>query len=105
MAAPSCEPSPRRARIAPPSRCLDDTCRGRLERSGSAIQRLEEDLRSAFPRARLLRLDSDTMRRRDDYEAALRSFEAGAADIIHKDDVDSVNLSEALIRAYAPRGH
>ena len=30
---------------------------------------------------------------------------AGAADIIHKDDVDSVNLSEALIRAYAPRGH
>ena len=30
---------------------------------------------------------------------------AGAADIIHKDDVDSVNLSEALIRAYAPRSH
>jgi DNA-binding NarL/FixJ family response regulator len=29
---------------------------------------------------------------------------AGASDIIHKDDIDSVNVSEALIRAYAPRG-
>lgn len=29
---------------------------------------------------------------------------AGALEIIHKDDVDSVNVSEALIRAFTPRG-
>ena len=65
-----------------PVRCLDSTCPGRLERTGSAIQRLEEDLRVVLPRARLLRLDSDTMKRREDYRAALQSFEAGAADIL-----------------------
>jgi primosomal protein N' (replication factor Y) len=65
-----------------PPRCLDDTCRGRLERTGLAIQRLEENLRQELPAARLLRLDSDTMRRREDYEAALRRFEAGEADVM-----------------------
>ena len=69
-------------RSAIPSRCLDDTCGGRLERTGSAIQRLEEELRRDFPAARLLRLDSDTMRRRDDYRIALQCFEAGDADIL-----------------------
>ncbi len=63
-------------------RCLDDSCGGRLERTGLAIQRLEEELRRLFPEARLLRLDSDTMRRREDYRAALQGFEAGAADIM-----------------------
>lgn len=29
---------------------------------------------------------------------------AGAIEILHKDDVDSVNVSEALIRAFTPRG-
>lgn len=28
----------------------------------------------------------------------------GAFEIIHKDDVDSLNVSEALIRAFTPRG-
>lgn len=67
---------------AVPKRCLDSTCDGEIERMGLAIQRLEEDLRATLPSARLLRLDSDTMRRRDDYEAALRGFESGAADIL-----------------------
>lgn len=62
--------------------CLDDTCRGRLERTGLAIQRLEEELCERFPDARLLRLDSDTMRRREDYRAALQRFEARSADIL-----------------------
>ena len=69
-------------RTAVPARCLDNTCGGRLERTGLAIQRLEEDLRRLFPQARLLRLDSDTMRRREDYRAALDRFEAGDADIL-----------------------
>jgi primosomal protein N' (replication factor Y) len=70
------------ARTALPTRCLDSTCGGRLKQSGLAIQRLEEELRAAFPQARLLRLDSDTMRRREDYQAALRRFESGEADLL-----------------------
>lgn len=67
---------------AAPQRCLDDTCGGRLTRTGLAIQRLEEELRRVVPQARLLRLDSDTMRRREDYAQALGRFEAGEADIL-----------------------
>jgi len=65
-----------------PARCRDDTCGGRLERRGAGVQRLEDELRTAVPGLRLLRLDRDTMRRRSDYEAALRAFEEGAADVL-----------------------
>jgi len=65
-----------------PQKCLDRTCGGRIERVRLAIQRLEEELRRTFPTARLLRLDRDTMRHREDYAAALQSFEAGQADIM-----------------------
>lgn len=69
-------------RTPPPAHCLDSTCDGRLGQMGLAIQRLEEDLRALFPQARLLRLDSDTMRRREDYQTALGHFESGEADIL-----------------------
>jgi len=65
-----------------PARCLDDTCGGPLDRTGLAIQRLEQELRETFPQARWLRLDRDTMRRREDYQAALDGFESGQADIL-----------------------
>jgi primosomal protein N' (replication factor Y) len=65
-----------------PTECLDDTCRGPLQRAGLAIQRLEEELQRTVPGARLLRLDSDTMRRHADYRAALERFERGEADIL-----------------------
>ena len=66
----------------PPTRCLDDSCSGRLAYAGLGIQRLEQELRRLFPEARLQRLDSDTMRRREDYAAALRRFAAHEADIL-----------------------
>ncbi|HMQ16599.1 MAG TPA: primosomal protein N', partial [Phycisphaerae bacterium] len=69
-------------RMPAPERCLDDTCGGVLEQAGLAIQRLEEELHAVLPAARLLRLDSDTMRHRDDYAAALTRFERGDADIL-----------------------
>jgi len=65
-----------------PQTCLDNSCGGRLIRAGYAIERLERELRSRFPKARLQRLDSDTMRRRSDYEQALRRFERREADIL-----------------------
>lgn len=67
---------------AVPTKCLDASCGGLLRRLGAGIQRLEEEVRRALPQARLLRLDSDTMRRRRDYEEALRCFEAGDADVL-----------------------
>jgi primosomal protein N' (replication factor Y) len=69
-------------RKEPPPRCLDRQCDGHWQQTGLAIQRLEEDLHAAFPQAKLLRLDSDTMRRREDYQAALHRFENGEADIL-----------------------
>ncbi len=67
---------------AVPGRCLDDSCGGRLRRAGLGVQRLEQELERMFPTARLQRLDSDTMRRREDYAAALGRFAAGQADIL-----------------------
>lgn len=65
-----------------PQSCPDETCGGVVARVGQAIQRLEEELQRDFPKARLLRLDRDTMRHRDDYSEALARFEAGAADVL-----------------------
>jgi primosomal protein N' (replication factor Y) len=70
------------ARRPVPLHCLDDTCGGPLVRAGAAIQRLEEELARQFPAARVLRLDSDTMRKRSDYRDALERFEGGAADVL-----------------------
>lgn len=62
--------------------CPDIECAGPLRNAGMAIQRLEEELRQTYPAARLLRLDSDTMKRRSDYRAALDAFEARQADLL-----------------------
>lgn len=70
------------ARHPRPTQCLDSTCRGPLERSGLAIQKLEEEVHAAFPAARLVRLDRDTMRHREDYAAALGAFERREAEIL-----------------------
>lgn len=69
-------------RAAVPQHCLDDTCGGRLRRGGAGIQRLEQELRRLLPAARLQRLDSDTMRRREDYAEALRRFAERESDIL-----------------------
>jgi primosomal protein N' (replication factor Y) (superfamily II helicase) len=65
-----------------PAACPDTTCGAALEPGGLAIQRLEQDLHAAIPTARILRLDRDTMRRREDYAAALSRFERGDADVL-----------------------
>jgi primosomal protein N' (replication factor Y) len=62
--------------------CPDVECKGPLRSAGLAIQRLEEELHSAYPHANLLRLDRDTMKRRADYQAALDAFEARRADLM-----------------------
>ncbi len=65
-----------------PEHCPDPQCRGPLRQRGLAIQHLEEELHALVPRTRLLRLDSDTMKRQTDYEHALRDFAQGNADVL-----------------------
>jgi primosomal protein N' (replication factor Y) len=58
-------------------------CRGAfLEQSGFGTERLEADLRSAFPTARLARVDRDTIRRRGAIVDVLASVARGEVDIL-----------------------
>ncbi len=49
---------------------------------GMGTQKLEELTKEAFPDARVLRMDSDTTRRKGGHEAVLSSFARGDADIL-----------------------
>jgi primosomal protein N' (replication factor Y) len=71
-----------RRRVELPRVCPKMGCGGLLVMFGAGTQRVEEDLASRFPRARVCRADSDTMRRRDDYERTVRDFAAGHFDIL-----------------------
>ncbi|HEX5431372.1 MAG TPA: primosomal protein N', partial [Bryobacteraceae bacterium] len=49
---------------------------------GTGSERVEEELHSAFPRARIARLDRDTVRGKRDYETILAGFRDGSFDIL-----------------------
>jgi primosomal protein N' (replication factor Y) len=53
-----------------------------LQAVGHGTQRLEEALAVALPKARIVRIDRDTTRRRGTAEAALASVHAGDADVL-----------------------
>ncbi len=53
-----------------------------LKLLGEGTERIEDELRSALPDARIARLDRDTTRRRGVQEAVLRDFEAGRIDVL-----------------------
>ena len=86
------------ASVAVPSKCLDSSCGGELKRTGLGIQRLEQELQRRFPNARLQRLDSDTMKRREDYAAALQAFSSGAVDILLGTQMVAKGLDFARVR-------
>jgi primosomal protein N' (replication factor Y) (superfamily II helicase) len=50
--------------------------------SGFATQRLEEQLKTHFPSARILRMDADTTRKTDGHATLLNAFAKGEADIL-----------------------
>ena len=56
-------------------------CSRKLLRVGPGTQKAEDELIRKIPRARLQRVDSDSMRR-DDYESVLTDFAAGRLDIL-----------------------
>jgi len=67
--------------IAPPSEC--PTCsKPGLRYLGLGSERVEQSLARLLPDARLARMDSDTMRRREDYESTLEAFGRGEIDIL-----------------------
>lgn len=66
---------------AAPRRC--GACGGEyLEQAGFGTERLETDLRTHFPGARISRVDRDTIRRRGSMVRVLRAVAAGDVDIL-----------------------
>jgi len=67
--------------IAPPEAC---TGCGAPDTAllGIGTERLEEEVRAQFPKARIARLDRDTARRRGATEAVLRDLRDGAVDVV-----------------------
>jgi primosomal protein N' (replication factor Y) len=66
-----------------PSVCPNEKCRNPAIRfAGTGTQRVEETLAKLFPHARVKRMDSDTMKHKDDYRKVLGDFRAGKTDIL-----------------------
>ncbi|MBX3444396.1 MAG: primosomal protein N' [Planctomyces sp.] len=67
--------------MPPPERCPACGQPG-LKFLGAGTQRLEAEVRHKFPDARVLRMDSDSMRRPGSHDAALDRFRQGEVDIL-----------------------
>jgi primosomal protein N' (replication factor Y) len=65
----------------PPERCPECRDPG-IQHSGIGTQRVEETIRRLFPKARLARMDADTMTRRGAYADVLGKFRARQIDIL-----------------------
>jgi len=63
--------------------CPNEKCKNPAIRfSGTGTQKVEETLAKLFPKARIQRMDADTMKRKDDYRRVLGDFRAGRTDIL-----------------------
>ena len=66
-----------------PSVCPDSKCRNPAIRySGLGTQKVEETLRKLFPHAAVQRMDTDILKRKDDYRRILGDFRLGKIDIL-----------------------
>jgi primosomal protein N' (replication factor Y) (superfamily II helicase) len=66
-----------------PLKCPEPKCRNPAIRySGLGTERVEETLSRLFPHARVQRMDSDTLKRKDDYRRILGDFRVGKIDIL-----------------------
>jgi len=63
--------------------CPDSKCRNPdIRYAGLGTQKVEETLGKLFPEARIKRMDSDALKRKDDYRRILGDFRAGKIDIL-----------------------
>jgi len=66
-----------------PSLCPNQKCRNPAIRySGLGTEKVEDTLAKLFPRARVRRMDSDTLKRKEDYRRILGDFRTGKIDIL-----------------------
>ena len=66
-----------------PAVCPGETCRNpQIRFAGLGTQKVEEVLSRLFPKARVSRMDADTMKRKDDYRRTLGDFRTGKIDIL-----------------------
>src|SRR5262245_30890248 len=66
-----------------PAVCPQETCRNPAIRfAGLGTQKIEETLHRAFPHATVRRMDSDALKRKDDFRKILAEFRAGRIDIL-----------------------
>jgi primosomal protein N' (replication factor Y) len=68
---------------AAPVRCPNQKCRNPgIRYAGLGTERVEHTLHKLFPQARVVRMDSDTLKRKEDYRRILGDFRAGRIDIL-----------------------
>ena len=66
-----------------PAACPNQECRNPAIRyAGLGTQKVEETLRKLFPKAQVVRMDSDTLKHKDDYRRILGDFRTGKIDIL-----------------------
>jgi primosomal protein N' (replication factor Y) len=66
-----------------PPVCPNERCRNpRIRYAGLGTEKVEETLAKVFPQARVRRMDSDIMKRKEDYRRVLGDFRAGKIDIL-----------------------
>jgi len=66
-----------------PAVCPEPKCKNPAIRfAGTGTQKVEEVLTKIFPKARVKRMDADTMKRKDDYRRVLGDFRVGKTDIL-----------------------
>ncbi len=66
-----------------PNVCPNEKCKNPAIRfAGTGTQKVEEVLAKLFPKARVKRMDADTMKKKDDYRHVLGDFRAGKIDIL-----------------------
>ena len=69
--------------VAAPSVCPDAKCRNPgIRYSGIGTQKVEENLAKLFPHAAIRRMDTDVLKRKEDYRRILGDFRLGKIDIL-----------------------
>jgi primosomal protein N' (replication factor Y) len=71
-----------RAHVETPTVCPNVACGEPLIQTGVGTQRVEDVLARLHPSARIQRVDSDTMRHRDQYQRIVSDFEARSIDVL-----------------------
>ena len=66
-----------------PALCPNERCRSpQIRFAGMGTQKVEDTLAKLFPHARIARMDSDALKRKDDYRRILGDFRAGKIDVL-----------------------